>query len=333
LEKVSIIIVNWNGKRLLSECLNGVKEQTHKSFCTILVDNGSNDGSVDFVKHHYPDVKVIELRENLGFSKANNIALRGVETQYVALLNNDAVPDRRWLEMLIDSLEAFPNAGFAASKMLLYENPERIDRAGDAYTIAGVGLLRGRGETSGCYRQKEWIFGACAGAALYRCGMLQDIGLFDEDFFLVHEDVDLSFRAQLRGYKCLYVPEAVVYHKASKSIVHDSSASVYYGHRNLEWAYIQNMPGWLIVKTIIPHIIYDMGAFFYFTTSGNVLPFVKAKYHAAKGLKRALEKRRRIQDSRKVGDDYIWSLLQKESFLPRLTRRVKGETEWASAGT
>jgi GT2 family glycosyltransferase len=151
--------------------------------------------------------------------------------------------------------------------------------------------------------------------------MLSDIGFFDEDFFLLYEDVDLSFRAQLKGYKCLYVPEAVVYHKASSSIVYDSPISVYYSHRNLEWVYIKNMPGPLIVKTIFPHVIYDIAAFFYFLICGRGKDFIRAKKDAVKGLKKTLEKRQQIQANRRVDDRYIWNLLSKELFLHRLTRR------------
>jgi GT2 family glycosyltransferase len=153
--------------------------------------------------------------------------------------------------------------------------------------------------------------------------MLEDIGFFDEDFFLLYEDVDLSFRAQLRDYKCLYVPQAIVYHKASSSIVHDSSTSVYYGHRNLEWVYIKNMPKRLILRTILPHIVYDICAFYYFAMTGNVSVFLKAKWDAAKGLRRALQKRRQIQQQRRVDEEYVWSLLEKETFVPRLTRRLR----------
>jgi len=170
--------------------------------------------------------------------------------------------------------------------------------------------------------EEERVFGACAGTALYRSQMLDDAGLFDEDFFLVYEDVDLSFRAQLRGYKCLYVPDAVVYHQAGSSIGDDSPISVYYSHRNLEWVYIQNMPGSLIAKTILPHMIYVFAAFFFFVARGRGADFIKAKWHALKGLKRALAKRKHIQKNRKVTDDYIWSLFEKERLLPRLTRRI-----------
>ena len=144
-----------------------------------------------------------------------------------------------------------------------------------------------------------------AGAALYRTSMLNDIGLFDEGFFLLYEDVDLSFRAQLKGYKCLYVPEAIVYHKGSSSIVHDSPTSVYYSHRNLEWVYIQNMPFRLIIKSIIPHLIYDFVAFVYFVVRGRGNDYVRAKRDALIGLRRALQKRREVQRGKVVDDRYL----------------------------
>ncbi|MBE0558465.1 MAG: glycosyltransferase family 2 protein, partial [Proteobacteria bacterium] len=252
---VSIVIVNWNGREFLPECLDALRRQVYRDFSAILVDNGSQDGSVAFVSEHYPEVRIVALPDNRGFAAANNVAFETVETEFVALLNNDTVPDSLWLQSLIEALEAHPQAGMAASKMLLYDRRKVIDRAGDGYTTAGAALLRGRGLSVESHRVREWVFGACAGAGVYRTAMLRDIGFFDEDFFLLYEDVDLSFRAQLKGYKCIYVPEALVYHKGSASIVHDSPRSVYYGHRNLEWVYIQNMPFWLLLRTIIPHIL------------------------------------------------------------------------------
>ena len=323
LKKISIVIVNWNGKKFLAECLESLRHQAYRHFSIILVDNGSNDGSIDFVIRNYPEVKTIALPKNVGFSVANNIAIKTVDTEYIGLLNNDAVADPLWLKTLVEALEEHPEAGFAASKMLFYDNPGIIDRAGDFYTRAGAGLLRGRAEPASSYNKQEWIFGACAAAALYRTRMLRDIDLFDEDFFLLYEDVDLSFRAQLRGYKCLYVPEAIVHHKASSSIIYDSPTSVYYSHRNLEWVYIKNMPAGLILKTIFPHIIYDMAAFFYFAARGRSKDFIKAKLDALKGLKKALKKRKQIQRSRIVNDDYIWALFEKEHFFHRLTRRLQ----------
>jgi GT2 family glycosyltransferase len=320
---VSVIIVNWNGRELLRECLEGLRRQVYRDFSVILVDNGSRDGSTAFVSENYPEVSIVALPDNRGFAAANNVALQTVETEFVALLNNDAVPEALWLKSLVEALEEHPQAGMAASKMLFYDRPEVIDRAGDGYTIAGTGLMRGRGKPADGYGKQEWVFGACAAAALYRMAMLRDIGFFDEDFFLLYEDVDLSFRAQLKGYKCLYVPEALVYHKGSSSIVHDSSISVYYGHRNLEWVYIQNMPSRLLLRTIIPHILYDLAAMSYFVISGRGKDFFRAKKDALGGLKRALKKRQRIQSGKRVDDGYLWSLFDRPRLMERLLCRFK----------
>jgi GT2 family glycosyltransferase len=323
LDQISVIIVNWNGKKFLSECLEGLRRQVYRSFSSTLVDNGSTDGSVDFVLQKFPEVRVVELSENTGFSVANNIIINSVKTEYVALLNNDAVPHPLWLQKLVEGLENNPEAGFIASKMLFYDKTNIIDRVGDSYSKAGSAFLRGRGALAHEYDEKELIFGACAGAALYRTRMFREIGLFDEDFFLLYEDVDLSFRAQLKGYKCVYTPEAIVYHKGSKSIVHDSPISVYYSHRNLEWTYIKNMPRSLIHKTILSHFIYDIASFFYFMIRGRGKIFLKAKLDALKGFQKALQKRRQIQGEKSVADNYIWSLFEKELLYNRLTRRLQ----------
>ncbi len=319
---ISVVIVNWNGRRFIQRCLNGLKRQTFKEFTAILVDNGSSDGSVELVRREFCEVKIIALRENLGFAAGNNLALEQINTKYVSLLNNDAIPHPDWLANLVNALDGDAEAGFAAAKMLSYYSPELIDRAGDVFTTAGTALLRGRGKRSEAYNKQEYVFGACAGAALYRTDMLQEIGLFDEDFFLLYEDVDLSFRAQLRGYKCIYVPDAVVYHIGSGSIGEDTPTSVYYSHRNLEWVYVKNMPASLIRRTIAPHLIYDLAAFLFFMTKGRGGDYLRAKWDALKGIRTALQKRDKIQKSKTVCDAYVWSLLEKEHFLPRLTRRL-----------
>ncbi len=175
MKNVTVIIINWNGKKILSECLEGLKRQTYLFFSTIVVDNGSTDGSADFISENFPEIKLIALKENLGFAAANNAALKIIKTKYVALLNNDAIPENIWLEKLVKALNDNSKAGFAASKMVFHDNTNVIDRVGDAYTDAGVALLRGRCEESEKFNQKEWIFGACAGAAIYRMDMLQQI--------------------------------------------------------------------------------------------------------------------------------------------------------------
>ena len=236
-------------------------------------------------------------------------------------LNNDAVPARTWLENLISALDAIPSAGFAASKMLYFDNPRLIDRVGDAYTDAGVGKLRGRKKPSDSFSKPEWIFGACAGAAIYRTEALKEVGLFDEDFFLINEDVDLSFRLQSRGYKCLYVPDAIVFHKASSSIVHDSETSIYYGHRNMEWVYIKNLPWDLIVKTLPLHIVYNLLAFLLFMRKKHGKTYLRAKIDAFRSLNILMKKRKIIQSEMKVSSDYLWSIIEKEDFIERLKIR------------
>ncbi|MHB8773178.1 MAG: glycosyltransferase family 2 protein [Syntrophales bacterium] len=320
---VSVVIVNWNGRAFLPECLEALRRQVYRAFSVILVDNGSDDGSAAFVSAQYPEVRVLALPENKGFAAANNVALRMVETEFVALLNNDAVPDPVWLQSLVEALEDCPQAGLAASKMLLYDRRAMIDRAGDGYTRAGAALLRGRGLPAERHQVREWVFGACAAAALYRMVMLRDIGFFDEDFFLLYEDVDLSFRAQLKGYRCVYVPEALVYHRGSSSIGHDSPVSVYYGHRNLEWVYMQNMPFRLLLRTIVPHILYDIAACSYFVACGRGKDFFRAKRDALRGLKRAMKKRRRIQNGKVADDGYLWGLFGRPNLRERLAGRSK----------
>jgi len=319
---VTVIIVNWNGKKLLPDCLESLRKQQFKDFSTILVDNGSSDGSLDLVSRHYPEIKTISLRENMGFAVANNVAFSRAETKYVALLNNDAVAHPEWLKRLTDSLEKDQNAGFAASRILYYDNPEIIDRAGDSYSTAGAGILRGRGSKATDYGQPQYIFGACAAAAMYRKAMIDHVGFFDPKFFLIYEDVDLSFRAQLSGYQCLYVPSAIVYHKVSSSIIRDSPVSVYHGHRNLEWVYFQNMPPGLLLRSLLSHAAYDFAAFFYFTGKGMTKPFLKAKWHAIRSIKRIMKNRRQVQSEKRVDNAYLWRLIERERFLPRLALRI-----------
>ena len=179
----TVVVVNWNDKKFIAECLDGLRKQTYKDHSIVLVDNGSDDDSLDFVKTNYPEVRNIAFPENLGFAKANNVAIKSLKTEYVALLNPDTVPHPGWLENLLKAIEKHPEAGFAASKMLLYDCTDVIDRAGDIYTTAGTALLNGRGEPSKNFNKPEWVFGACAGAAMYHKRMLEDIGFFDKDFF------------------------------------------------------------------------------------------------------------------------------------------------------
>ena len=245
--RTSLIIVNWNGRDLLEDCLPSLENQTITAEEIIVVDNGSNDDSVEFLKISFPSVKVVTLDKNYGFAKANNIGIRLASGSRIALLNNDTVVDSQWLEELNHALDNHPEVGFCASKMLMYRDPNIIDAAGDMLGIANA-YKRGHGRPNGTeFNEPEYVFGACAGAAIYRSEMLDNIGLFDETFVTNLEDVDLSFRAQLVGYKCMYVPSAVVYHRVGET-KRRIGWTDRLTQRNNKLMWLKNAPGWLLIK-------------------------------------------------------------------------------------
>ena len=308
---VSVLIVNWNRGSLLQACLQSLTQQSFKNFETIVVDNGSMDGSGQLVRDKFPEVCLIPLENNLGFSAANNIGIRQARGKYIALLNNDTEVDPDWLEELVQVLETRKEIGFCASMILLHDRRDLADTCGDFYNIAGAGGKIGHLQKASSYNRPLEVFGACAGAAIYRRELLEELGGFDEDFFLAHEDTDLSFRAQLRGYRCLYVPTAVVYHRLHASLGQYSPKYVYYGHRNLEYAYIKNMPLLLLLITLPLHLLDVFLSFCFFLAKGRGLSFLKAKWDVLRVLPHLIRKRRAIQRARTVPISSIASILAK----------------------
>lgn len=222
LKRAVVIVVNWNGKNFLHDCLSSVLNQSYSCYSVILVDNGSVDGSVSFVRKFYPSVEVIEIGYNSGFAHANNVAIResiNRKVDFIALLNNDTRAENTWLEYMIREFESDEEVGICASKILLMSNPKIIDSTGHIFKEGKIGD-RGNGEfDAGQYDDKTSdIIGACAGACLYRREMLEDIGLFDEDFIFYMEDAELSWRAYKRGWKAKFAPQAVVYHHHSGTV-------------------------------------------------------------------------------------------------------------------
>jgi len=223
--KVSVIIPNWNGKDYLRECLSSALNQDYDNFRVILIDNGSTDGSVEFVRNSYSEVEIIALDKNYEFAKANNIGIKKAleeGAQFIALLNNDTKVEKNWLSELVRVMESNSKIGICASKMLKMDNPQILDSTGHAF-IDGIIRDRGSGELDrGQYDTKLEVVGGCAGAALYRREMLDEIGLFDEQFGFNYEDVELSWRAYRYGWKARYVPQAIVYHLRSGSVKDNS---------------------------------------------------------------------------------------------------------------
>lgn len=251
-ERVSVIIPNWNGARLLPACLDSLRRQTFRDFVAYVVDNGSTDESLALLARDFPEAVVVAIPENRGFSAAINAGVVASRGEYVAALNNDTECDARWLEELVRALELHPEVGFFASKVLSFDDRQVIDSFGDGYTRAGLAFKIGSLERDdGRFDQMLEVFSACAAASIYRRAMLDDIGGFDEDFFCYMEDVDLGLRARFAGYRCLAVPAAKVFHMgAASSGGGPSEFSVRMTTKNLYNVMLKNLPLSLLALTL-----------------------------------------------------------------------------------
>lgn len=242
--RVSVIIVNWNGLQHLSECLDALAVQTFTDFETILVDNGSRDGSIAFVQERYPAVKIIPLTENTGFARGNNIGFEAAQGEYLVTLNNDTRVDPRWLEELVRTADAYPLVGMVASRICTYDQPDRLDSIGVAVCRDGMSraAFRHRSFSGLGIEGVCEIFFPSACAALYRRRMIDEIGGFDADFFAYCEDTDLGLRGRLAGWKAVAALEAVVLHKYSATGGAFSPFKLYLVERNHYWAALKNFP-------------------------------------------------------------------------------------------
>lgn len=242
---IDIIIPNYNGIELIPICLDALRRQTRRDFQITVVDDASTDESIALIRQQYPEVRLIELRHNSGLAKAINHAISQTHAEYVVLLNNDTEADEHWLAELVGALEQHPQYAFAASKLRLYDRRDVLHSAGDGYRIDGVPFNRGVWEVDhGQYDRSAEVFGPCAGAAAYRRSALEAIAInervFDEDLFMYCEDVDLNIRAQLAGYRTIFVPTAIVYHKLSAT--GGGLLASYYCGRNFILVWSKNMP-------------------------------------------------------------------------------------------
>jgi GT2 family glycosyltransferase len=309
--ETSIIVVNWNGKHFLETCLTALRQQTFQGFETILVDNGSTDGSVEYVRTEFPEVKLTVLHENRGFTGGNITGYELAHGDLIVLLNNDTEAHPRWLEEIHNAVREHPNAGSFASKMLLFDERKRIDICGSVLTTAGTTVPLGRGELDGpAWIEPCKVFGACAGAAAYRRSMIEDVGFFDPDLFMVYEDLDLSFRAQLRGYECMFVPGAIVYHHLGATRNKTPARNVFFSQRNVELAYLKNMPLWLMLLGAPQRLLYELGSAAYFFKLGTGLAFLKAKLDVVRCLPAVVRKRREIQRRRTLTNAQLRAMMQ-----------------------
>lgn len=234
---VSVVIPNINGKEMLLACLRSLEHQSFKDFEVILVDNGSTDGSVGAVRSEFPWLGgIIENQSNLGFAKACNQGIEASEGAFIALLNNDTEAHPQWLAELVRAGRQNPSVGTFASKTLIFDKRDTIDTTG--HVIYPDGLNRGRGRLEidhGQYDDKTDVFSPSGCAALYRRTLFDDIGVFDEHHFAYGDDIDIGIRARLAGWRCVFVPGAVVYHMYSATTGKYSPMKLYLVERNRIW--------------------------------------------------------------------------------------------------
>src|SRR5215207_10727004 len=321
---VTVVIPNWNGESFLEVCLGSLRRQSFRDFETVLVDNGSTDGSIALVRRDFPEVRVVCLSENLGFSAAVNAGIMASEANLVALLNNDTEVDPGWLEALVRAADDHPEAGFFASKLVDFHDRRLLDGAGDAVRLSGLPYRLGHGERDrGQFEREAFVFSACAAAALYRRSVFEEIGLFDEDFFSNCEDGDLSFRAQLAGYRCVYIPDAVVYHIGSASTGGQKSAlNTRLGAQNGINVLVKNLPAALTWRSL-PFILAGQLSRLAVTalSPGLLRAYLSGLVGAGRLLPKMLRKRREIQKRRRVPDDYVVRLLRESSRHVAASRR------------
>lgn len=243
---ISVVIPNWNGAHHLRVCLTALRRQTLPPFEVIVVDNASHDESRRLVAEEFPEVRLLALPTNRRFAGACNVGIRAANhaAEAIALLNNDTEADAGWLEHVARCFAAHPDAGFVASKLRLFDRRDHLHSAGDFYSVRGVPGNRGVWQRDEGQFDVEYVFGACGAAAVYRRRMLDAIGLLDERFEFSCEDVDLSWRAQLAGYRCAFAHEAIVYHKVSAT--GGGVINSYYDGRNFIWLLAKDVPAEVI---------------------------------------------------------------------------------------
>lgn len=322
--KIGIIVVNWNSFDVLSRCLSALKKQTYSPTCTIVIDNNSDNAPTGLACLKPGNTRYIRLDWNTGFAHANNLAasyLKGCD--WIALINPDAFPEPDWLAHLVNAAQRRPEFSYFASMTIMANAPEYLDGTGDVYHVSGIGWRRGYDrEVKSTRIVEEEVFAPCAAAAMYRRDAWEEAGGFDEDFFCYFEDVDLAFRMQLMGHRCLFVPSAIAYHVGSvTSGGQQSDFSVYYGHRNLVWTYIKNMPTYTFWLFLPQHLAMTIITIAWFVMEGRSRVILRAKRDALKGIKQAWRKRRVIQAKRKASVSQVIRFMDKRMIPVR--RRSK----------
>jgi len=323
--KVSIIIVNWNGREHLRYSLPSLSKIDYPNYEIILVDNNSTDSSLEFVRNNYPQIKIIKNTANLGFAQGNNLGIRQAAGKYVLFLNNDTKVKPDFLTKLVSGLESEPDIGAVQSKILLMDRPKFLDSIGSFLTWTGFlthfGFLK---KNEPRLNKKIEIFSAMGVCLLVRRDVLEKVGFFDKDFFAYFEETDLCWRIWLAGYKILYISEAVIYHKkgATSSLLPNSFIT-YHSFKNRICSLIKNLELKNLMWMLPIHlVICKLVALGYFLKGKprNSLSIFRALGWNLVNFKSTLTKRKTVQNKiRKISDSLL---------LPRISRKISLTNYW-----
>lgn len=301
---VSIVLVNTSELHHLRRCLPAIDRQAYANYEVVLVDNASTDGSLAWVREHFPDVGIVENRCNLGYAGANNVGFDHARGVLIAVLNPDTEVDPHWLDAIVAALEANPAAGLATPKIVQMDRPDRINACGNDVTVTGLTFCRGLDESCEEFPLPERVAAVSGAAFVIRKDVLHEIGPFDETFFVYFEDTDLSLRALLAGYDCLYVPTAVVQHKYIFKL---SPRKCFYQERN-RYVALLRLFRWPTLIALAPSLLLsELIVWSYLLLRGPRTMWAKfTSYFAVlAALPRIVRQRRRVQSLRRVSDREI----------------------------
>ncbi len=298
---VTAVVLTYNGRELLERMLPTLLAQRYTSFEALVVDDGSADGTVEHLREHWPQVRVIANPVNVGVAASLNRGVQAARGEYVALLNNDVELDPDWLAALVRALGEHPEAAAATGKLLDFHHRERFEAAGDFMRWSGMSGHHGQGERVGsACEEPAAVFSPCAGAALYRRSAFADVGLFDEDFFAYLEDVDWGFRAQLAGYTARYEPAAVAYHMGGATTGRQASRFTALLRRNSALVVLKDYPAAALLRHLPQVVAFQLISLYASFRDGILGAHLRALAGSARLLPRMLRKRRTIQRGRRV---------------------------------
>lgn len=325
--RIEIIIPNWNGKQLLAECLHSLSRQTCQEFCVTVVDNGSEDESLQLLSEEYPQVKVIIFSENRGFSVAVNEGIRQSDSEWIMLLNNDIEVEERCVEEILQAIDTYKDYDSFSIRMMSYHERKIFDGAGDAVLRGGVGYRVGTLEKdTGQYDSDRDVFGACAGAALYSRRFFSEVGLFDEDFFAYLEDLDINMRAVRAGLRCKYLAAAKVYHVGSATSGSKINPfTIRLSTRNNINVLVKNYPISLLFRFFPVILIYQLMWFLFVCKRGQVVAYLKGLRDAIKHIRLMQQKREKNTSPQSLSAAAFGSVLttsEREAVQSIMNRRA-----------